>query len=313
MTSFRREALFLAIAILAVSILPAQGANAQGFSKGDVWVYSVVDTSSVMTLEGTATTSYVGMGSVTVNGTVFKVYIIDFNTSLEGNDSGTNTEIKVSERAYYTVSNLDLVKDDYWGNLTQVNLSSGSIVGDVQTHNVTTIFPPGGFGSWPSTLTLGETWTIAYPTSSTETRGGSGGSGTITSFFNETVVYTYDGTESVTVPAGTFSCLVLNESSSDSTQTLWQSDVAGSQARIVQRSNSGETTTWELVEYSYMKGASRTPVAYYAIGASVAVLAVAIVALMLWRQRKKQNPVEEGPSQTGIHPDVPRDPWRPLQ
>jgi len=314
MISARRAALICIVALLAASFLPVQHVRAQAFAKGDVWVYSVTDTSPNMTLTGTTTTSYIGTGSVSVNGTTFRVYIIDFNTSLEGNGSGINTEFMVFDRAYYTVSTLDLLKDDYWSNLTQVNLSTGSVVTSVHTHNVTTVFPPGGYGIWPSSLSGGEAWNISYPSSSTETRTDGGASSTTSSFVNETLMYRYDGMETVTVPAGTFSCVVLNETSSEWTETLWQSDVAGSQAKIVQHTNNGETTTWILESYSYSRGASRNPLPYYAVGAGVAVVGVALVVFLLWRQRRKQSPSAEGlDSGIGIDPDVPHDPWRPHQ
>ncbi len=304
------------IVILAASSLPIHGAVAQDFSKGDFWTYRVTDILADLTLSGRTTVSYNGTGSVTVNGTDFDVYIVDFDTFLEGNSSSSNLSMTItaSERAYYTVETLDLAKDDYVSNTTTFDLSTGSFLQYTQTHNITTIFPPGGYGSWPSDLTVGETWAISYPSSSKVDLKWSGGSNEISSFVNETITYRFAGTGNFTVPAGTFNCIVLTESTPDWTQTSWQSPVAGSQVKIVYQSNSGETTTWLLESYSYARGASRTPGPFYAAGAAAAVLGVAVVALLLWpRGRKGASSEEETQHGTGIHPDVPHDPWRPYQ
>lgn len=283
------------VVVLALMLLPALRVAGIDFSKGDEWNYQVTDSYQQTNMTGTMRTYYSGTSSISVNGTNYNVYVIDSNTSLtiEGNDqqgaiSGTMT---INDRTCYDIDNLDIVLFEYNQSVHAViSSSNGSESIDTWEHNVTTYTPPSGFGTWPSTVSAGDTWTISYPERSQITRYENGTTTSAVFVENNTVTYRYDGVFDVVVPAGEFECRVFEEIFPDGTQTYWISDKAGANVQITGKASDGEVATWKLVSYTYSAGVSKDPMIFYAAGILIAAVSALLVLMIIVIQKRKRRP-----------------------
>ena len=299
MRSLVRVLVLGAIVTLVLAFIPALHAKGLDFSKGDEWTYDVTDSYGPLTMVGTMRTSYAGTDTISVNDTTYRVYVVDFNTTMTGEAvlvyTTVSSTVAIDERAYYTVDHMDIIKDVYdWRSHTETTLNGSTSDSSVHEHNVTTFIPPGGFGNWPTSIEVGETWEIAYPSTSVATIDEDGNTSSLVYSQNETISYRYDGTTDISTPAGQFQCQVIDETSSGWSQTSWQSDVAGAVAKLVQRSDSGETVTWLLKTYTYSRGVSKDPAIFYGVGAITAAAGIALVVLVLWRQKRKPTQFTTG-------------------
>ncbi len=281
--------------------------RAQGlFTQGDFWLYDQSAVYGSASVSGIMNVSYTGMSNRTVDGTAYVTYELQYNTSLmwSGTASGTTRSL---ETVYVDQSSENTVVDEY-NESDDITFTSGGTISTVNgwTYNETVYNPPGGSGTWPSSVQVGDTWTITYTVNYTEvTFDGTSTNITMGSLVEPTT-YTVTGTESVSVPAGTFDCTVIQISSPEYSYTRWYSDKVGNDVKITSGSGLNDSSTIVLRAYSYgATSNSQVSVLYVGIGAAIAAAAVIVVVLLVMR-RKRAKPADlQQPVTPGRPPETP--------
>lgn len=270
---------------------------AQGlYTQGDHWVYDLSGTYGDATMTGSLNISFAGMTTRSLSGQTYDVYDVryDSTNTWSGSISGTSTAI---EHMYVDVNSQDTIIDEY-NQSDSLTITSGGSPESYNgwTYNKTTYTPPGGSGKWPSSLYKGETWTITY-TETYDEMSYDGSSITSTSgTLIDVITYNVTDTESVTVPAGTFDCIVIQESTADSTYTRWYSYKVGNDVKLVSEPSSSESVTIVLRSYSLAGSSTRqASVLYVGLGVAVAVVAVVVVVALMYLRGKRNRPTSVPP------------------
>ncbi len=267
------------------------------FTQGDYWLYDLAGGYPNTAVSGVVNLSYAGLTTMSVAGKTYDVYdlIYDSDFSWTGSITGTSTSI---QHSYVDVISENTVAVTYNESDYLTIQSGGSFEAfNGWVYNMTSYDPPGGQGNWPSTLNTGDTWNITY-TEVYEERTFNG------SFLNSTsgswtyvTTYYVRGSQTITVPAGTFNCLVIQESTPESTYTRWYSSQVGSDVKQNAVSSSGENLTWLLRSYSFaVTSTPNVSGVYLSIGAGVAITATVIVLLLFMRRRRPHQSMLAGQS-----------------
>ena len=171
-----------------------------------------------------------------------------------GNVSGLvyNGTMAASELSYYDTQTFDILgylseqhynfQYDYNGDITSFILDQ---------RNETAYTPPGGIGSEPASLVIGDSWTKTYTKAFNSSGYRNGDYFEINSTEIETLEFVYESSESVSVPAGDFDCEKIVIYYSDGTvETDWYSTDLSEYVMLHYDYVSGETTLYEMSHYS---------------------------------------------------------------
>jgi len=246
-------------AVLAVfvlnSIAPGGLCSEPFYETGDEWVYDFDMQILTFELSGTVTYSFEGESSKSVNGIVYNTYEIGYVGSL--GIEGTVQQYTASGIATIVgTDSLDQASLDYVvsdSNLTlTVKVATYPPVAEFfWEHNVTAYSPPGGTGKEPENPYEGASW-MKTSTEFYESMVNYNGDITeASSSISGTIIYTYLGLRTITVPAGTFECEVIQQVAGDSIQTDWYCDDVGMVVKSVSESGSSASSTQVLTSFSY--------------------------------------------------------------
>ena len=305
------------LVVLLVTAVASGGSSAgDEYESGDSWVYDIDMTMESMLLSGTYTLSFDGESSKSVAGYVYSTYEMKYHGSmtvtgtilgLAGSGTGTIDEVDSLDQ-----ESLDVVVSDYnlWMTLSVVVLGS-PVSMEYWEHNVSTYSPPGGVGDEPEDPDEGTSWTKTYTVHS-ETMVKLDGVDITeeSSSISVTETYTYLGVKTITVPAGTFKCDVIQTDYGDYITTDWYCDDVGTYVKSVYESGSSESGTELLTSFSYTPPSSGGGLSNAMIlmisGIVVVVVVVILVAWVLMRRRPP--PKEQQTSPIIQEPGPPRPP-----
>jgi len=232
------------------------------YEAGDNWIYDCTMNIDTMVLSGLVTESFEGLSTKSVGGYIYTTYEMKTHGVLA--ISGSFEGFVVSGSA--SITDIDSVDTESLNKVvSDVNLSmtiSVTILGipvtvEAWEHNVTTYSPPGGLGDEPDCPFEGQSWTKSYTVHYESTSCFDGDISSTSGSVSETVTYTYLGEKSMTVPAGTFFCDVIQQDHGEGISTDWYNSTVGMQVKSAyeEGSNSG---TMLLMSYSYTPP-DRTP------------------------------------------------------
>jgi hypothetical protein len=293
--------LMLLLASSYTTVVRAQGL----FTEGDYWLYYQTGVYGTATLSGSMNNSYAGMTSQTVSGTTYETYDIVYNSSYTWSGTALGTTRSI-EHVYVDQSSENTVIDEY-NESDDITFGSGATTSTVHgwTYNRTVYNPPGGTGEWPSSYQVGDSWTITYTVDYTEISYDGTSTTTTSGSLVETTTYDVTKMETITVPAGTFDCVVMEISSPEYSYTRWYSDKVGNDVKIVSGSSSSDSTTAVLRAYSFGgSGTSHVSLVYVGLGAAIAATA-AVLVLMLVIRRNRTKPADVQPGIPGRPPESP--------
>lgn len=248
-------AIATALAVIASVVaipLPTMAADSP---VGSQWVYSFQDRYFGETYSGTWT-QYCDRIVAAPMGDHVDSY--EYHSILTATGSGTssgisyNGTIATSEVVYYEVGTYDTI-----GFISEqhtsfrYNYGGGSQTYTYDIRNETTFTPPGGIGSEPTSLQVGDSWTKTY-TKVFNTSGYYNGNYTsLNSTEVETLEFTYDSSESISVPAGDFNCEKIIVYYQDGTvETDWYSTEISEYVKMQFVYSSGETVLYKMTSYS---------------------------------------------------------------
>jgi hypothetical protein len=309
-TGSRIGALVFSAVCLAISASPSASAE-EAFVAGDSWLYDYTSDYDGAVMTGTMNLYYVDLTTKSVSGYEYEVYefrgegYFTWSGSMYGYPvSGTSSML---EHLYLDVSSQSTIIDDY--NLSDslmVSYIGEPIYIEGWTHNITTYTPPGGVGTRPSMLSEGESWMISYTERCEEQSYDGYAIYSSSCTFTEVCTYTVLDWVSVTVPAGTFDCWVIQESAAGSIYTRWYSEEVGNDVKIVSDSNSRENVSMTLRSYSYTptSGPVDSSLLYVGIGVAVAVVPVIVVVLLLMRSKRGPATAMPPPPATVLGPPI---------
>ena len=300
----------LGIALLSASAFGVSGAQVV-FKLGDQWIYDMSMTIGEITMEGSVTYSYDGESTETVAGHNYSTYEMKYHGSMDISGfmsgyqtTGTATILGVDSM---DTTNLDSIVSDYNLSMTAMTLYQGTPMTLVRwVHDVTKYSPPGGLGDVPEDPHVGESWTkIRTMYSNTMTSD----NGVITEdsyarVVNET--YTYLGVKTISVPAGTFKCEVIQANDGTNLETQWYSDEVGMLVKDVYEAGPSESGTQLLTSFRYTSppsGISQSDTLMIASGVAGAAVAAVIIA---WAFTRRGSPPKGQPS--GPFPQEPGPP-----
>jgi hypothetical protein len=305
-------------ALLVTFILSAVSFGGLGagdkYESGDEWVYDFDMTIETILLSGTVTYSFDGESSKSVAGYAYNTYEMGYDGSmtisgtLEGYAvTGTATIRGVDSLEQAT---LDEIRSDFNLSMTLtavVNNIPATLV--MWEHNISTYSPPGGVGEEPEDPDEGASWTETYTVHS-ETMSYDDGDITENSYsVSATETHTYLGVKTITVPAGTFECEVIQTDDGDDISTDWHCDDVGTYVKSVYGLGSSESGTMLLTSFSYTPPPSGVGLSSATIlmvsGIAVVVAVVVIVALFLMRRRSPPKELPTGPVPQGPDPPMP--------
>ncbi len=236
------------------------------FTKGDYWKYESTDTTGNKT---TTTMTYLKDVKVTSNGTEYDCFVIEMKIALELGMLGSGES---TVDTYVQKSTGNTVKSESYYKLT-----GGFLGGTTESYSNTTFNPPLKEMDLP--MKTGKMWTyesIAYSEEQTYRNGTLMDSGTSSEKVNGSAEVL--GEETVTVKAGTFTCLKLKVSSDE---TIYISPKVGYSVKIV---NATGVTVLELVEYKYAKGSGKPAGGLSGFEVPLAVLALASICIVVSRK-----------------------------
>ena len=290
----------VAATLLALCAVASAGiAESDVYESGDEWVYDMSMTMESMILTGTITYSSEGKGSASVAGYSYDTYEIESDGlltisgtldgyTITGTASMIGTE-SVDQKSLY------LIKDD-----ANLSMSITFIVYPFPAtihlwrHGVSTYSPPGGVGETPEDPEEGESWTKTYTVHSEIMDYRDGEITTESSSISETRTYTYMGKQSVSVPAGTFECEVIQVDDGDSITTYWVTYNVGREVKSEYEAGFSQSGTALLKSYSYdpsPSGGISTTTALAISGVVIAVVvAVVVILLLIKRKSRTQEP-----------------------
>jgi hypothetical protein len=271
---------------------------------GSQWVYDFADEAYGIVFSGTWTYSCEKATTTSIGGA--EKAVVEYRSVLTAIASmvteGTGVAegaMSMIERRYYDAETDDLVgyllTESY--TLDAVIYGSGSISINSSERNETAYLPPGGTGEEPSSISPGDTWQKSYTKHSKATgRDGEvcySGEFTLT----EIVSFKYIGSETVTVPAGTFSCSKYDITTSEGVhETAWYSGEASYYAKVTDVYYGEETVSYQLRSYELAE-APITPIQmgpnlflaiFYSIVAATAIACIYAMILV-----KKDGPPSE--------------------
>ncbi len=306
------------IAIASVLVLTSMGAEAEetrSFDIGDNWVYDIEMDMDDMSLTGTYTVSIDEISTTSVAGVTYDTYTGGFDGDLliSGDIEGVTVEgsATYSGALYIDMATIDEVKSD--ANLSMdVEMEYLGLPYEFSTwsHDIITYSPPGGTGEEPEDPEEGDTWVMTL-TQHIDSTSFDGTSITTESDSNTvTVSYLYVGLETITVPAGTFDCEVIQEDDGEDIETTWYCEEVGAMVKSVEDSDLSMSVTFELTSYEYTpEGSGDSMTLYIVLGAVVAVVVVAVVVVLVLMKRKKPvtpQPLAPVPAQpTDQQPPAP--------
>jgi len=312
-----RRQVVSAYALLATFIMSAVafGGSSEGkeYESGDEWVYDIDMTIETMVLSGTVAYSFDGESSKSVAGYAYSTYEMKYDGSLT--IAGTLEGYAVSGTASIDgvesldQASLDTIVSDYNISMTIATVVLGTPVSmEFWKHEVSTYSPPGGVGEEPENPDVGASWTKTYTVHS-EIMSYEDGDITEDSSSESTIrTYTYLGVKTITVPAGTFECDVIQTDDGDSITTDWYSDKVGAYVKSVYESGSSGSGTQLLTSFSYTPpssgGGLSNAMVLMASGIAVVVAVVVVVAWVLMRRRSPPKEQQAGP--------VPQEPGPPM-
>ncbi len=241
--------LVFAIALTALAVAPTASADMTRptWTVGDYWLYNIRQDSIFIITTGTLRMTVAGTDPVVVEGVTYPSWRLDTisNLTFSGIFAGW---MNMSGPSWYRMSDLSLVKQDFTGNYT-ISGFPPNVVTAVTEWN-----PPSDI-QWP--LTNGNTWTTSGWMNTTATLGG------MPSWSNTTYVSTrrVQPTETVTVPAGTFSTTPLNDTAPNGqfNVSAW-SPTAGNYVRFLSFDGFGTLLqSTQLASYQYQAGDAAAP------------------------------------------------------
>lgn len=291
-----------AFAAIACTILIASSSQACAsgpYSTGDTWLYTVTSTYQQTMMVGHWEIRYAGVTTRTVDNHSYRVY--DFESDMSLNISGSIEGMPVwgnswtIESRYLEVNTLDTIVYEYNASLhyvMEVPYPVDHFYYHVRQefnswiHNTSTYSPPGGIGSEPSVVDIGVNWTKTYNESYKVMEWYGNSVVSHSANRTENVFFSLIRRENITVPAGTFDCLVLRQVTSDDTTTRWISKDVGHDVKIVTVDNSSETTTAVLTSYTHEPPNGDDAFAYLLVAAGVGVTTAAVVTILAFRTRR---------------------------
>ena len=253
----------LALLLLLPSL--AMDSSAQSAQPiGSQWVYEFEDEYFGIVFSGTWTYSCERATTTPLGGTERSVIeyrsVLSATASMVNEGSGmADGEMTAVERQYYDAETDDIVgyvlSESY--TLDAMIYGNGSISINSSERNETAYLPPGGTGTDPSNINPGDTWQKTY-TKHSKAIGHDGKEFySRESNLTEIVVFRYIGTETVTVPAGTFSCNKYDITTSDGVhETAWYSNEASYYAKVTDIYSGGETVSYQLKSYELAQASS---------------------------------------------------------
>jgi hypothetical protein len=292
-----RVVLVTCLALVGMMILASNNMEADdtySYEIGNFWTYNLEMEADPMTLTGEVTFSIDGIKTETVAGVTYDVYDmgLDGGFSITGDYLGTTIEGTSSYTGSYSVEIQEFDEIRSNTNLSMsITMEGGTLSEPYEyetwTHTVTTYSPPGGVGDEPDELTEGVNWVLTYTLHRETTESDDGVVSIESESYTETRTYTYIGRETVTVPAGTFDCEIVQVDDGDSIETSWICEDVGAEVKSVYESTDSDGV-YVLKSYSYTPKSvdNEDMTLYIAIGGVVVVAAVASV-LMLRRKRGK--------------------------
>jgi len=284
------------------------------YEAGDSWTYDMEMTIESLQLSGTYTQTFDGESTQTVAGYTYSTYEIGYHGSLT--ITGTMLGYTVSGTA--TVSGVDsvdqnslnVVVGDYEISMEySVVIGSTPVTMEYSEHNISKISPPGGVGEEPEHPDEGTSWTKTYTVHSETTINDDGDISTESSSFTARETYTYMGVQTITVPAGTFECEVIQTDDGESISTGWYCDDTGTYVKSAYETGSSQTATRLLKSYSYTppsSGGLSSAMMLMIAGIAVVVVVAVVVAWVLLR--RKSPPMEQQVSPTVQQPGPPMPP-----
>ena len=252
------------VVMFILSVVPFGGSGSgDEYESGDEWVYDYDMTIDTMLLSGTLTVSFDGESTRSVAGYAYSTYELVYYGSMIV--SGTILGYPVTGTATWRgVDSLDQATLDEirWdGNLS---MTLTAVVYNTPVtwvwweHNVSTYSPPGGVGEWPEDPDEGASWTETYTVHSDSMVYDDGDITENSYSVPLTETYTYLGVKTITVPAGTFECEVIQTDDGDSIYTDWSCDDVGNYVKSAYESGSSESGTMLLISFIYTPP-DRTP------------------------------------------------------
>lgn len=308
-------AVYAFLAAFLVSVAASDGSSAEDeyYETGDAWIYDIDMTMDSMLLSGTYTESFDGESSKSVAGYAYSTYEMKYHGSMTV--TGTLWGYAVSGTAtingvdFLDQESLNVIVSDLHLSMSLSVVYLGSPVSvEYWEHNVSTYSPPGGVGDEPEDPDEGTSWTKTYTVHSETVINDDGDITEESPSFSVTETYTYMGVQTITVPAGTFECEVIQTDDGDSIWTDWYSDSVGTYVKSVYEAGSSQSGTELLKSYSYTPPPSEGGLSNATIlmvsGIAIVVVVVIIVAWVLMRRRsppkeQKTSPVAQGPSPPG--------------
>ncbi len=307
----------MCIAIASVLVLTSMGAEAEdtrSYDIGDNWVYEIDMEMEGMELSGTYTNSVDAVSTTSVAGVVYDTYTVglDGDLTITGEIEGvtvTGSATYTGEQ-YVDMETADMVKSDL--NLSmevEMEILGMEISLDIWMRDIVTYSPPGGTGDAPEEPEEGDTWVMTY-TEHYESTSFDGFSITSDSDSETvTVSYLYVGLETITVPAGTFDCEVVQMDDGEDIETDWYCDDVGAMVKSEYDSDSDMSMTYVLTSYEYTPdGSGDSLVLYLAVGGIAIAAVIAVVVVLILMKRKKPvtpQPLAPGPAQPTDQPPAP--------
>ncbi|MEW5748395.1 MAG: hypothetical protein AB1793_06395 [Candidatus Thermoplasmatota archaeon] len=303
-----KQAVVCALSLVAVMSVFAAPAAATDRSEGDYWVYEGEMEYEGIAVTGTFRYEFEEKDSLTVGSETYDVNVMKVTGSMTGETDdflgiSATVEMTFDGYSYDLVGGMAVVKEDMhmWANLT-IGTGSLAIVTMVETQDVTTNSPPFMSGFVDGETGAGDQWNETVEVSTTSTTWIDGAmEDTYSGTYTEDHAFTVAAAEeSVTVDAGTFSCLKITATGEwDDYIVYWYSpDVAG---WVKMSSYSmGETSPYMTIELSeYTHGGLSATMVLMIVGA-VAIIAVVIVVALLMLRR--------GRTPTQVPPPMPPPP-----
>ena len=303
-----KQAFVCALALVAVISMFAAPAAAIDRSEGDYWVYEGEMEYEGIAVTGTFRYEYEEKDSLTVGSETYDVNVMKVTGSMTGETDdflgiSATAEMTFDGYSYDLVGGMAVVKEDMymWANLS-IGTGSTAIVMRVETQDATTYSPPLMSGFVDGETGAGDQWNETTEVSETSTTWIDGVMMDISSdSYTDDIAFTVAAAEeSVTVDAGTFSCLKVTAMQEWGDHVVyWYSPEVAGWVKMYSYSM-GETSpymTIELSEYSH-GGLSMTMLLLIA-GVVVIVAVVILVALLMLRR---------GRTPTQVPPQMPPPP-----
>jgi len=309
----------LAIVLLVTFLVTAVASSGSGagdeFETGDSWSYDADLTIESMLLSGTYAVTYEGESTKSVAGYTYSTYEMKYHGTLTVTGSmggyavtGTAT---LNEIDSVDQESLNLVVSDYTMSMTLSAVILGTAYSyGYSEHNVSTYSPPGGVGDEPEDPDEGTSWTNTYTVHYETTVNDDGDITTESSSISVTETYTYLGVKTITVPAGTFKCEVIQTDYGAGISTDWYCDDVGAYVKSVYESGSTQSGTEQLTSFSYTPPASAGALSnamMLTIAAVVVIVVVVIIAAWVLMKRKAP-PKAQQTSPVTVESGPPRPP-----